>query len=248
MMTLLTLKEELELGARIADGCDESLEKLVRSNLPYVRNLAYRYRSGQELEDLIAAGNLGLVKAARSYDHKRGNRFLSYAHYLIVKEIIGAISAGRFHAYVPHWIRGNSTKITIASDALKQRLHREPSMEELAEETGLPVERVIELNALMQGVFELDQPLKSGDSPMETMTLQTEEDTTVDPVIIKRLLSVLTKQQQAVVKMHVGMGCDPMTFEEIGKQLNVTRARVWQIFHLAIKRMKNSDIAKEIMR
>lgn len=249
MGQLLTLDEELELGASIANGCDEALAILVKSNLAYVHKLAYRFRYGQELEELVAAGYLGLVKAARSYDHTRGNRFLSYAHFLIVKEIIAVISAGRFQPHVPHWIRNNSTKLTKASEALRHRLHREPTDQELSDEMGLPVERVVELKLVMMSVIELDRPFVDGDAtPLDVLIQSEKEDTTVDPMIIKRLLSVVTKRQQRVVRAYLGIGCEPQTFQEIGNDLGVSRMRAFQIYHLAIERMKTSSVAQEVQR
>src|SRR5499426_1801341 len=140
---LINREEEVRLAQRIRENCEESLDKLVRSNLRFVVSVAKKYQNqGVSLSDLINEGNLGLIRAAHKFDETKGIKFISYAVWWIRQAILQALAEQSRIVRVPLNRAGALHRITRRSSALQQELGREPTAAEVAEGMDIEVEEV----------------------------------------------------------------------------------------------------------
>ena len=241
---LITVEEEIELAQRIRNGDRAALEKLTRANLRFVVSVAKQYQSqGLSLPDLINEGNLGLIKAAQKFDETRGFKFISYAVWWIRQSILQRM------VRLPLNQTGLQNKISKASAKLEQANERRPSVEELAEELDVPVEKVTETLKISNRTLSVDAPLSDdeGSSMIDVMT--NEDAPNTDHTLmheslsleIDRALSVLNERERDIIKKFFGLGRPEMTLEEIGQELGLTRERVRQIKENAIKQLQRNS-------
>jgi RNA polymerase primary sigma factor len=161
---LLKREDEIDLAKRIRDGCEESLDKLVRSNLRFVVSVAKKYQNqGVALGDLINEGNLGLIRAAHKFDETKGIKFISYAVWWIRQAILQALAEQSRIVRVPLNRAGALHRIGKRTSALLQELGREPTVEEIAGELDLSEEEVERTLAISQTHLSLDAPLTPGE-------------------------------------------------------------------------------------
>lgn len=249
---LISAEEEVELAKRIKTGDEEALEKLVTANLRFVVSVAKQYQNSYlSLNDLINDGNVGLVKAAQRFDETKGFKFISYAVWWIRQSIIQSISEQSRLVRLPLNKVGALTRINKAFADLEQKYEREPTHEELSE--------VMEMNADQIGMtLKAAPPHVSVDAPFaegETNSfLDIMEDTTVEKadnnmayhdslsIDTERLLSSLTERQRKVIRMYFGLGGrEPMSLEDIGEKLDLTRERIRQIKDKALGKLRSSS-------
>lgn len=246
---LITVEEEIELAQRIRNGDRAALEKLTRANLRFVVSVAKQYQSqGLSLPDLINEGNLGLIKAAQKFDETRGFKFISYAVWWIRQSILQALAEQSRMVRLPLNQTGLQNKISKASAKLEQANERRPSVEELAEELEVPVEKVTETLKISNRTLSVDAPLSDdeGSSMIDVMT--NEDAPNTDHTLmheslsleIDRALSVLNERERDIIKKFFGLGRPEMTLEEIGQELGLTRERVRQIKENAIKQLQRN--------
>ncbi|MBO8459266.1 MAG: RNA polymerase sigma factor RpoD/SigA [Bacteroidetes bacterium] len=246
---LITVEEEIELAQRIRNGDRAALEKLTRANLRFVVSVAKQYQSqGLSLPDLINEGNLGLIKAAQKFDETRGFKFISYAVWWIRQSILQALAEQSRMVRLPLNQTGLQNKISKASAKLEQANERRPSVEELAEELDVPVEKVTETLKISNRTLSVDAPLSDdeGSSMIDVMT--NEDAPNTDHTLmheslsleIDRALSVLNERERDIIKKFFGLGRPEMTLEEIGQELGLTRERVRQIKENAIKQLQRN--------
>ena len=246
---LITVEEEIELAQRIRNGDRAALEKLTRVNLRFVVSVAKQYQSqGLSLPDLINEGNLGLIKAAQKFDETRGFKFISYAVWWIRQSILQALAEQSRMVRLPLNQTGLQNKISKASAKLEQANERRPSVEELAEELDVPVEKVTETLKISNRTLSVDAPLSDdeGSSMIDVMT--NEDAPNTDHTLmheslsleIDRALSVLNERERDIIKKFFGLGRPEMTLEEIGQELGLTRERVRQIKENAIKQLQRN--------
>ena len=246
---LITVEEEIELAQRIRNGDRAALEKLTRANLRFVVSVAKQYQSqGLSLPDLINEGNLGLIKAAQKFDETRGFKFISYAVWWIRQSILQALAEQSRIVRLPLNQIGLQNKISKASAKLEQANERRPSVEELAEELDVPVEKVTETLKISNRTLSVDAPLSDdeGSSMIDVMT--NEDAPNTDHTLmheslsleIDRALSVLNERERDIIKKFFGLGRPEMTLEEIGQELGLTRERVRQIKENAIKQLQRN--------
>ena len=247
---LITVEEEIELAQRIRNGDRAALEKLTRANLRFVVSVAKQYQSqGLSLPDLINEGNLGLIKAAQKFDETRGFKFISYAVWWIRQSILQALAEQSRMVRMPRNQTGLKNKISKASAKLEQANERRPSVEELAEELDVPVEKVTETLKISNRTLSVDAPLSDdeGSSMIDVMT--NEDAPNTDHTLmheslsleIDRALSVLNERERDIIKKFFGLGRPEMTLEEIGQELGLTRERVRQIKENAIKQLQRNS-------
>ncbi len=247
---LITVEEEIELAQRIRNGDRAALEKLTRANLRFVVSVAKQYQSqGLSLPDLINEGNLGLIKAAQKFDETRGFKFISYAVWWIRQSILQALAEQSRMVRLPLNQTGLQNKISKASAKLEQANERRPSVEELAEELDVPVEKVTETLKISNRTLSVDAPLSDdeGSSMIDVMT--NEDAPNTDHTLmheslsleIDRALSVLNERERDIIKKFFGLGRPEMTLEEIGQELGLTRERVRQIKENAIKQLQRNS-------
>jgi len=248
---LLTHEQEIELSKRIAEGDTEARKIMVTSNLRLVVSLAKRFVGrGVELPDLIAEGNLGLIRAVSKFDPGKGNRFSTYASYWIRQAISRCIADQGRTIRLPVHVNDQVNKWLRISRNLTQKLGRRPTISEVAQKMGISEDKVKYIAKLAQKPTSLECPVNDSDdegelldiladlsviSPEEQMNqnLQWEE--------VERLLSCLRDKERDIIIMRFGLHDDvPHTLEEIGKKLSLTRERVRQIESEAIKKLRKA--------
>lgn len=251
---LLSREEEAELARAIKRGSEEALDKLVRSNLRFVVSVAKKYQNqGVALGDLINEGNLGLIRAAHKFDETKGIKFISYAVWWIRQAILQALAEQSRIVRVPLNRAGALHRIGKRSSLLLQELGREPTVDEIADELDLSHEEVQRTLAISQSHLSLDAPLTPGEdnrlldylpdqfSPgPDDETFERALSTTIDEA-----LSTLKEREAKILRLYFGLdGEEPMTLEEIGSLLGITRERVRQIKEKALLRLRHASRAR----
>lgn len=247
---LISVEEEVELAARIRKGDRRALDKLTRANLRFVVSVAKQYQNqGLSLPDLINEGNLGLIKAAEKFDETRGFKFISYAVWWIRQSILQALAEQSRIVRLPLNQVGSLNKINKALARFEQDHERRPSPDELAEEIGIPVEKVADTMKVQGRHISVDAPFVDGednslldvlvndDSPMADKSLVNESLSRE----IDRALSTLTDREKDIIRMFFGIGEQEKTLEEIGDKFGLTRERVRQIKEKAIRRLRSNS-------
>jgi RNA polymerase primary sigma factor len=252
---LLSREEEVALAARIHEGCEESLERLVRSNLRFVVSVAKKYQNqGVALGDLINEGNLGLIRAAHKFDETKGIKFISYAVWWIRQAILQALAEQSRIVRVPLNRAGALHRIGKRSSTLLQELGREPTVEEIAEELDISHEEVQRTLAISQTHLSLDAPLSPGEDNrlldyLADQVSSGPDDETYERALsltIEEALGTLKEREAKVLRLYFGLepGQDPLTLEEIGALLGITRERVRQIKEKALVRLRHASRAR----
>jgi len=247
---LLSPEQELYLAKRIADGDADAKNKLVESNLRLVASIAKKYigKSPLSFLDLIQEGNMGLLKAADRYDYTKGFKFSTYATYWVRQAISRAIADQSRLIRTPVHVVEAMSKINKAKTTLAQSLHREPTLDEIAKETDLTVDKVqLYLNSYVNPI-SLDKPIgddEDGDLTeiipdlnMKTPEQIAKENMKKDAVM--DLLSSLSDREKTVILMRFGFDDGVgKTLEDIGKAIGVTRERARQIEAKAMRKLRN---------
>lgn len=243
----LTIQEEIELAQRIRKGDKAARDKLIKANLRFVVSVAKHYQNqGLSLPDLINEGNIGLIKAAEKFDETRGFKFISYAVWHIRQSILSALADQARLIRLPLNQVGSLNQIKKTIAQFEQENQRKPSTEELSETLGITEEKITNaLNASGRSVSmsapfsdtdsnTLLDVLPDEDAPLADASLHEESLTTE----IDRALNSLSEREQDVVRMSYGLGCEALTLEEIGREINLTRERVRQIREKALRKLR----------
>ena len=250
---LITAEEEVKLAKLIRDGDKIALERLTKANLRFVVSVAKQYQNqGLSLSDLINEGNVGLIKAAKRFDEKRGFKFISYAVWWIRQSILQALAEQARIVRLPLNKIGTINKINRAFSTLEQHLERPPSAVELADFLDLTLGEVKQSMQNNGRHVSMDAPLVDGDDSSSSMYDVLPNDSLPGPEKgllaeslrkeIERSLSTLTSREGDVVRLYFGLnGKYPLTLEEIGERFELTRERVRQIKEKAIRRLKHSS-------
>ena len=253
---LITREDEVELAIEIRKGCEESLDKLVRSNLRFVVSVAKKYQNqGVSLSDLINEGNLGLIRAAHKFDETKGIKFISYAVWWIRQAILQALAEQSRIVRVPLNRAGTLHRIGKRSAALRQELGREPTVDEIAEGLDISKEEVAKTLSISQSHLSLDAPLTPGEDNKlldylpDTQNAGPDEKTFERALTdsIQEVLSTLKEREARILRLYFGLdGKDPMTLEEIGGMMGITRERVRQIKEKALARLRHVSRARAL--
>ncbi len=249
-LDLITAEDEVELAGRIREGDQIALEKLTKANLRFVVSVAKQYQNnGLTLGDLINEGNLGLIKAAKRFDEKRGFKFISYAVWWIRQAIMQALAEQSRIVRLPLNRVGSLNKINKTFSELEQKYQREPSTEEVAEVVGVSVDDVIENLKVAGRHLSLDAPFVNGEENRLVDVLYDANESKPDTALIsnslvhevQRALATLTARESDVLQLYFGLNNNTsMTLEEIGEHYNLTRERVRQIKEKATRRLRHT--------
>ncbi len=254
---LLTPEEEVHLARRIRAGDQTALEKLTRANLRFVVSVAKQYQNNSlSLNDLINEGNLGLVKAAQKFDETRGFKFISYAVWWIRQSIIQALAEHSRMVRLPLNKVGSLTKINKVFSELEQKYQREPTPEEVAMVLEITVEEVEATLGISARHVSMDAPFTDGESNALIDVLENfnadKTDSHLDykdslRIETERTLASLTEREKEVIKLFFGIGVEhPMTLEDIGDSLGITRERIRQIKDKAITKLRSQSRSKAL--
>jgi RNA polymerase primary sigma factor len=247
---LLSAEEERELAMRIEDGDSEARDHMVRANLRLVVNIARSYAGkGLTLQDLIAEGNLGLLRAVEGFDPGMNTRFSTYASYWIKQSMKRAVINTGKTIRIPAYMNELLVKWRRATAKLQEAFGRTPTQEEIATSLALSKKKLAIIRKgirIYNAVPQTESP-ETG-RPIEEMLMDdgsAAPDSNLsrsdDLKQVMDLLDQMDKREAAVLRLRFGLdGDEPMTLKEIGDRLGLTRERVRQIEVLALKKMYES--------
>ena len=251
---LISPEEEIELAKNIRKGEIEALEKLTKANLRFVVSVAKQYQNqGLPLGDLINEGNLGLIRAATRFDETRGFKFISYAVWWIRQSILQALAEQSRVVRLPLNRVGALNKIGRILSLLEQEYEREPSALEIADELEMTPIEVFDALKISRKHISLDAPFNDNGENRLLDVIENDELPNPDYSLmseslkldIGRALSTLKPREAEVVSLYFGVGHDhPLTLEEIGDKLYLTRERVRQIKEKALRRLRHTSRSK----
>lgn len=240
---LLTAEQERELAFRAAEGDEHARELLVQANLRLVISIAKHYTGrGLSMSDLIQEGNLGLMRAAEQFDPTRGNRFSTYATWWIRQAISRALQEQASFIRVPHRMAKVLQQVRQTAALLQQELGREPTVHEVAQRTRLSPEQVRELMHAIAKPISLEMPISDSDGSTLADLIAAETEAEWEAALDwEALLARLNERERTVIELRYGLrGEPPMTLEEIGKRLGLSKERVRQIESRAIRKMQEA--------
>jgi RNA polymerase primary sigma factor len=248
---LLTADEEKELGWRIInDECQESKERMITANLRLVVSISKNYaHRGLPLSDLIEEGNIGLIKAVEGFDPAQGARFSTYASWWIKQAIKRTLINAVQPIHIPAYMVDLIARWKHTTRKLEERFGRQPTVQELAEEMGLPVKKLLIVRRAVKAYHAPSQaPAKADGEESDLGDIFEDKRTSLPDLnverkenhaIIARLLESIDERDARVLRLRFGLeGREPLTLKEIGEEVGLTRERVRQIEVEALKKLQ----------
>lgn len=258
---MVSIDEEIELAQIIKKGgraAERAKNKLVEANLRFVVSVAKQYQhQGLTLTDLIDEGNIGLIKAAERFDETRGFKFISYAVWWIRQSILQAIAEQSRIVRLPLNQVGSLNKVNQESNRFEQENQRRPSVEELAQRTGIDEEKISQSMAASGHHVSIDAPFGEDDDNSMVDVMASGEDSCTDKHVdhesmameLRQVLDkVLKDREKQIVCACFGFGETEKGLEEIGDKMGLTRERVRQIREKSITKLRDSGNVKILMK
>jgi RNA polymerase sigma factor (sigma-70 family) len=246
---LLTFAEEQELGRRIAAGDPEARAKMIEANLRLVVAIAKKYvNRGLSFSDVIAEGNLGLIRAVEKFDYRKGFKFSTYASWwirqFIERAFVNQLSTIRLPVHVAEVVNHYKRATTF----LTRELEREPTIEEIAKHMNVSVQKARGISQVVRETVSLDTII--GEKDEDTLKDVLKDSDAVQPDAhaenirrhehVKRWLSRLTESERQVIEQRFGLNDgEPMTLDKIGRRCKITRERVRQIESKALNKLRS---------
>ena len=249
--------EDYKIQKQLFEEQSKSLKnRMIQSNLRLVVSIAKKYQHrGMSLLDLIDEGNIGLIEAVDRFDYTKGCRFSTYGTWWIRQAIIKSLADKSRIIRIPIHMLNTIKKSYLVTKQLTQDLGRDPLPEEMAEYMNLPIEKVKEIMSLSQETASLDTTVdqdhmtrlsdlikdENNKEPIESVFNLSLQDT------IDKVLKQLSEREMKIIQLRFGLnGTTPLTLEETGKVLGITRERVRQIQEMAISKMRNFKIIRDL--
>ncbi len=253
---LLEPEEERIIAQKMAEGDEDAKETLINSNLRLVVSIAKKYMNrGLSLLDLIQEGNIGLIKAVDKFDYTKGFKFSTYATWWIRQAITRAIADQARTIRIPVHMVETINKLTRIQRQLVQDLGREPTTEELAEAMGMDAAKIREIQKISQDPISIDKPVGEEEDSHLVDFISNDELAAPEEEVARNLLKedlikalgTLTERERKVIELRFGLKDGvPMTLEQVGKKLGVTRERIRQIEAKAIRKLSRASSSKKL--
>jgi len=251
-------QREVELAIRIQDNDEIAMKELVEANLRFVVSVAKKYQgNGLSLADIINEGNMGLIKAAKRFDHTRGFKFISYAVWWIRQSILQALAEQSRLIRLPLNRVGTITKITRAAEKLESEVERQPKGDEIGAQLEMSGDEVLMAMQYSRRHSSLNSPFQEGENSSLLDIIQDSEAEEPEAKImmesmseeVNGALATLSERERVVLEMYFGINRDSaMTLNEIGEEFDLTRERVRQIKEKAIQRLRHRSRSKNLRR
>jgi RNA polymerase primary sigma factor len=245
---LLTAGEERALAQLKDEGDEEAKKRLIEGNLRLVMSITRNYtKAGVPLLDLIQEGNLGLIRAVEKFDWRMGYKLSTYATWWIRQAVTRALADQGRTIRLPVHVADQVRRVMRARRLLSQKLNREPTLKELAKESGFADTKVRDLLELIEDPISLETPVGDGESIygdlIEDENADLPEDTTAENMRSSELanaLARLTPRMRLVIARRFGLdGQPPQTLEQVGTELGITRERVRQLESRALRELRS---------
>jgi RNA polymerase primary sigma factor len=251
-------EREVELAIRIQKDDDLAMTELIESNLRFVVSVAKKYQgNGLSLADLINEGNLGLIKAAKRFDHSRGFKFISYAVWWIRQSILQALAEQARLIRLPLNRVGTITKITRVAEKLEAEIERQPKANEISHQLEMTPDEVVNAMQYSRRHSSLDTPFQDGEDNSLMDVLEDTHDVSPDDKLMRESmkedvmasLDTLADRERSVIEMYYGINRESaLTLNEIGEEFSLTRERVRQIKAKAIQRLGHKSRSKMLRK
>ena len=248
---LIDVDKEIELAQRIKEGDEQAMQEMVKANLRFVVSVAKQYQGrGLSLDDLIEEGNIGLIKAARKFDETKGFKFISYAVWWIRQCILEALEENVRIVRLPMNQENLLRNINKVRQNYLQEQNREPSNDEISEVLGVPANKIGEVIRLSKRYMSVDSPFEEGeDNSLADVIPSKHPDTDANldkeslHEDIDKVLSLLPIRSRDIIKLNFGIGCEPLSLEDIGDHFGISRERTRQILYNSLKEISTSKSA-----
>jgi RNA polymerase primary sigma factor len=243
---LLTAAEEIELAKRVERGDLEAKDRMINANLRLVVSQARRYQGlGLPLEDLVQEGMLGLIRAVEKFDWRRGFKFSTYGTLWIRQAIQRGLQNSGRTIRIPVHVAQRQVKVRKAEAVLSTKLSRDPTDEEIAAVTELPLDQVAEIRELSRNLSSLDQPISEDGETALGDVLPSDRPEPLEEVAdtirerqVADIVAALPEPERKVIELRFGLtGDEPRTVRQVGTELGISSAQASELEDKALRRL-----------